>query len=282
MQVYLYDLNQNSSYWQTCSNDSTTGWVSVPGSTSGAQYQYAPVPANGYTSCSSSNVLSSMIDTNSGELTMKFYGKAGTATRGIVVSFRRASPLDYLYYTVYEALDSSVNGYSNCAVWYRNGRNSINSNCNIWWFTGDAVNGPLYTQDQLLIEPGNSPTFGRNSKDTIATLATGSVCSAGCQNATFKGTVRDGGQRPGAVEQLGAGHRCRELRKRVLRHDDPHLERQHGDGGELPDLEHVHDDDAQPGAADHLRGQLEWLLAVLATARSTSPTRPTAAPVTCT
>jgi hypothetical protein len=189
MQVFLYDINQNSSYWQTCSNDSTNGWVSMPGSTSGEQYSYAPVPANGYSACSTSNVLASMIDTNSGELSMKFYGKAGNATRGIVVSFRRASPLDYLYYTVYEALDSSVSGYSYCAVWYRQGRNS---NCNIYWFSGDSVNGPLYTQDQLLIESGNSPTFGRSSADTIATLATGSICSAGCQNANFKGTVETG------------------------------------------------------------------------------------------
>jgi hypothetical protein len=53
------------------------------------------------------------------------------------------------------------------------------------------MNGPMYTQDQLLIGAGTpGPTFGRTSKDTIVSQSpTNSVCAAvsGCQNAQFKG-----------------------------------------------------------------------------------------------
>jgi len=194
MNSYLYQLNQNSSYWQTCSNDSVSSWTTVPGNTTGQSYEYSPVPANGNSACNSSNIVNSMIDTNSGSLTMKFFGQSGQSgtadppvQRGLVASFRRISPLDYLYYTVYEALDSSIGStYSGCGVWYRVGTRP--SQCNIYWASADTINGGMYTQDQFLVNTGASPTFGRNSSDKIATLA-GSLCGNGCQNAVINGTI---------------------------------------------------------------------------------------------
>ena len=96
-----------------------------------------------------------MIDNSTASLRMEFTGYAGNpqVTRTIVASFRKASPLDFLWYTVYEALDKSISGYSGCGVFLRNGRNS---NCNINWVSGDVMNGPMYTQDQYLIY-GSTP-----------------------------------------------------------------------------------------------------------------------------
>ena len=43
---------------------------------------------------------------------------------------------------------------SNCGEFYRDGRTSINSSCNIQWFSGDVMNGPMYTDDQYLHRVG--------------------------------------------------------------------------------------------------------------------------------
>src|SRR5579863_5271910 len=40
LNAYMYQLNQNSSYWQTCSNDSVSTWTTVPGNTTGQSYEY--------------------------------------------------------------------------------------------------------------------------------------------------------------------------------------------------------------------------------------------------
>ncbi len=166
--AYLYDLNQNPNYWGTCSNDVQSTALTVPGSSDGESYTFQPVYANGNTSCTS-NVISSLVDDSTGTIRMLFTGSAGAnpvVTRSIVVSFRMNSPLDFLYYTNYESSDSSISGFSNCNVYYRvpGGRNT---NCNIYWVTGDVINGPMYTNDQYLVASGQSPTFGRDPADKI-------------------------------------------------------------------------------------------------------------------
>lgn len=198
LNAYLYHLNQDSTWWQTCSNNTTAtssnpgGWVNVPGNNTGEQYQYSPEPANNNSACSNSNVVNTMIDTNSGGLTMTFWGQSGNPAvkRGIVATFKRASPIQYLWYTVYEAFDVSMGSqYSGCNKWYRQGRPS---GCEINWVTGDHVNGPMYTQDQLYVASGQAPVFGRSSSDTIATLASNSLCDSGCGSAVFNGTRQTG------------------------------------------------------------------------------------------
>jgi hypothetical protein len=172
--AFLYQLNQNPNYWSTCAND-VQAKTAVPGSTSDAQYSYTYVPANGYATCSGTPPTPSMIDNATASLRMEFTGYAGGISRTIVASFRRASPLDFLWYTVYEALDKSISGYSGCGVFLRNGRAS---NCNIVWAAGDVMNGPMYTQDQYLIWGG--ATFGRNSNDKIESAAPGTNSSNIC------------------------------------------------------------------------------------------------------
>ena len=159
-------MNQNPNYWGTCSNDIQTTPVTVPGSSDGESYSFQPVYANGNTGCTS-NVISSLVDNTTGTIRLVFTGSAGAhpvVTRSIVVQFRMNSPLDFLWYTNYEELDSTISGYSDCNTYYRNGRNS---HCNINWITGDVINGPMYTNDQYLVPAGNSPTFGRDSSDKI-------------------------------------------------------------------------------------------------------------------
>ena len=115
-------------------------------------------------------LITSLIDTPPGALQMKFIGYSGapttgnpacpyTACRGIIASFRKDSPIDYLWYTVYEAFDPKISGYNDCQVFYRVGRPA---HCDIFWGSGDTMNGPMYTQDQYLI--GGSPTFGAHHR----------------------------------------------------------------------------------------------------------------------
>jgi hypothetical protein len=187
--AFLYQLNQNPDYWETCSNDAQSQ-TAVAGSST-ESYSWSPIPATGYASCTS-DPISSMIDTSTGTLRLKFIGYSGNpaVSRGVVAGFREDSPFDFLWYTVYEALDSSLNGYSGCAVFYRNTRAST---CNINWISGDVINGPMYTEDQYLVPSGNAPTFGRNSGDDIESAASGTNSSAICANdscggANIKGT----------------------------------------------------------------------------------------------
>jgi type II secretory pathway pseudopilin PulG len=193
IQTYLYDLNQNPNYWGTCAND-TVGSTPVPGASDGATYSYAPVYANGNTGCTS-NMINALVDTNTGTIRMTFTGKAGTnpvISRSIVVSFRMNSPLDFLWYTHFEAFDTSIPNMSGCGVFYRSG--SRPSQCNIQWFAGDAMKGPMYTDDQYYIASGANPTFGRNAGDRIESSEPSSanlseICTGdSCGSATFNGT----------------------------------------------------------------------------------------------
>ena len=196
-QAYLFDLNQNPNYWGTCAND-TAGSTPVPGSSDGEAYSYTPIYANGNTTCTS-NVINSLVDNSTGTIRLVFTGSAGTrpvVTRSIVVSFRMNSPLDFLWYTNYEAFDSTISGLSYCNVYYRvtGGRNT---NCNISWVSGDVINGPMYTNDQYLIGSGQSPTFGRNAGDKIESsepkAGAGNICAGGsCGSAVIKGTAVPG------------------------------------------------------------------------------------------
>lgn len=189
--AYTYQMNQNSNYWTSCTND-TLPTTAVPGSTTGEAYSYAPVPANGKTACSATDPIGSLIDTATGTLRMKFVGTSGgipSVSRGIIATYRKASPLDYLWFTQYEALDASISGYTGCGSYYRDGVR--NSNCNIYWVSGDTMNGPMYTMDQFLIS--GSPTFGRYPSDKIASLAPSSICSGGsCGSAHILGTQQSG------------------------------------------------------------------------------------------
>jgi hypothetical protein len=191
---FLYQLNQNPSYWGTCPNDNLAQ-TPVPGSSTGALYAYQPIYNPGFSASNCSADPTSAMISGPGTLNMEFGGYSGNASlnqqvgRAIVATFRKDSPFDFVWYTVYEALDPSINGFTGCNVWYRQGRQA---NCNIVWVSGDVINGPMYTQDQYLINPGASPTFGRGPADKIESAAPGTsaanICSGNnCGSANIVG-----------------------------------------------------------------------------------------------
>ena len=203
LQAYVYQLNNNSTnsaWWGTCSND-TVAKTAVLGTSTATQYSYAPVPANGKATCLTTDPVGTLIDSVSGSLRMKFTGYSRNTTRTIVASLRTLSPLSFLWYTVHETVDTAIGG-PGCATFYYQGSGPPNG-CYILWVTGDKMNGPLYTQDQLLINNNAAPVFGRSAQDTIASQApTTSVCAAQsgtppCQNASFLGQ-----QKPNVTQQV--------------------------------------------------------------------------------
>ena len=129
----------------------------------------------------------------------------GFSTRQLTATFKRRSFLDYLYFTDFETSDpawyeresgglptrtpkNDVNGIDivtwasqNCPTYWKDGRDNklfdgeiffnnawydFDRKCNkIQFAPGDAINGPLHTNDDLYV--CGSPTFGRNSQDKI-------------------------------------------------------------------------------------------------------------------
>ena len=210
--AYLYQLNQNPSYWSTCANDYQPTPVAVPGAGTGVKYSYVPVYNSGYsnTNCTTSNAIQALIDANSGTLRIAFTGYAGPTnaagvpkvTKTIVASFRKPSPLDFLWYTDHEMRDPALDP-TNCTgekyyYQYTTGiPSAISGHCEINWVSGDKINGPMYTNDQYLVYTNNSPTFGRaGSSDKVESSApTTSICvTSKCYGATFPG----GGAQPQA------------------------------------------------------------------------------------
>ncbi len=104
-------------------------------------------------------------------------GKSGTSTRTVQATFRRRSFIDYLYFTDYETTDpaaypvgsfnanNSAWAQDNCAQHWYEGRPGgppyDNNHCvDINFSSGDVINGPLHSNDAILV-CGN-PTFNGN------------------------------------------------------------------------------------------------------------------------
>jgi type II secretory pathway pseudopilin PulG len=127
VQNYLFHLSQDPNYWAKCTtgaapnavNDPWNGvspaadprrFMNIPGSQS--RYAIELLPANGNATCSTSSPDSSMIDTASGTFKIRSTGQdvATGVKRSIVVTFKRKSFLDYLYFTDKEALSPGLYG----------------------------------------------------------------------------------------------------------------------------------------------------------------------------
>lgn len=184
LNAFLYNLDQNPNYWSTCANDAS-GVTPVPGASTAVSYSFQPIYNSGYsaTNCPT-NAVAALIDPLTGSLRVKFTGYSGATpqvSRTVVAAFRKRSPLDFLWYTVYETQDPVTN--SACGEWYRQG---ADSSCAIVW-ANDVMNGPMYTQDQLKIGSGATPTFGRSKQDLIESEGP-TLCTGSCGSATMRGT----------------------------------------------------------------------------------------------
>ncbi len=230
---YAFHLNADTNYWTRCTNvptptavnqqTSTANWRTVAGSTD-ESYAIQLIPATGQSSCVQNSAPSMLEQGGSlaGSFRIRSIGYAGATAnchpvvvsglcekQSVTATFKRASFLDYLYFTQLETSDpvtyptSQIAGaYSQCSKTLAQGRmNSVipgSSNyCDVISFIGgELLNGPFHTNDAYVI--CGSPSFGRSPSDTIEASAgapgwysTGSVAHSGstCTGTpTFVGT----------------------------------------------------------------------------------------------
>jgi Tfp pilus assembly protein PilX len=198
---YTYDLNQDPNFWDTCYQSSTPVPVGATDQGSSETYSIKPVAATGYSSCSTTNPINSMIESSgaaAGTFRIASTGTSNGITRTLVAQYTRSSFLSYVYFTNFEVEDpqwspgESAPGV-NCAVyaWANGGRNSA---CNsIAFGTADAVNGPLHSNDNVLIcnPPGAPAVFGRSGQSPPDSIESPNVLaeSGGCGGTfTVNGT----------------------------------------------------------------------------------------------
>ena len=193
---YSFHLNNDNGYWARCTTvpnpnavnqmGSTTRKRAVPGVTD-ASYAIELIPKTGQSTCSTTNPVGTMLESsgiNTGSFRIRSTGFVGDAKASIVATFKRASLLDYVYFTQFETSDPVTYGYSNpssdlsdaytqCSKFLREGRPSPSwgrDHCNqIVFVSSDDIEGPLHTNDALQI--CGTPTFGRNSSDVIEVSA---------------------------------------------------------------------------------------------------------------
>jgi type II secretory pathway pseudopilin PulG len=194
LEYYKYQLSLNNDKWKTCYG-TTHG---VPNTNE--SYTITPLPANGQSACSTSAPEASMIDANTGSFRIRSTGTAGGVKRSIVATFRRKSFLDFIYYTTFETQDPPLYGSNPTPAWAaancQQPRASRASSCvNIQFASADHINGPLHTDDDLLICGGT--TFGRPNRDPPDSIevsgppsgwhsASGTSCSG---SPTWNGTL---------------------------------------------------------------------------------------------
>jgi hypothetical protein len=211
---YLFHLRQDPGYWADCTgvpapgpgqpspvNQLWDGRGADPRSwrplfDSRADYTIELLPQNGYARCDTANPQGSMLDSAQGTLQIKATGRMNGEIRSIVATFRRKTFLDFLYFTDFETQDpvsvtgAVVPGTDPCARYRWAGR--AEPPCTAITFgSTDRVNGPLHTNDNLLV--CGSPRFGRTTGDAIEVSgpAPGWQASAGCAGTpTFAGTLK--------------------------------------------------------------------------------------------
>ena len=114
---YAFHLNTDTNYWAKCTSvpapnavnqqNVTTKRRPVPGDT-GATYSIELIPATGKTTCDTANPVTSMIEQSGasiGTFRIRATGYYGGAQQRLVAQFKRASFLDYVYFTQLETSD---------------------------------------------------------------------------------------------------------------------------------------------------------------------------------
>jgi hypothetical protein len=226
LNFYLYHLGQDNNYYLKCVPTGVSGisqqwngvgsdprsWRNLPGSTD--RYSVELLPAAGYSACQTNN-SASMVDPVNGTFRLRSTGevpngRGGYEKRSIIVSMRRKSFIDFLYFTDVETADpatyptvgtpTTVGTQAWASVRCAPGvyRQNRSSSCtNIQFADDDAVNGPLHSNDSILT--CNTPTFGRTKNDAIELGDQSPGYVKACNNVTptFKGTrVWPGGVLP--------------------------------------------------------------------------------------
>jgi len=164
---YIFHLDQNSNYWQYTTtaaspdhNAALSGWTSITGDSSLGQFQY---------SVDTSNITS-------GSVGLTASGKVRSTVRSVKVTLRQASYLDDLYFTDFETKDPSLyqnppdpinatQAQTQCGglYWYT-GRSSAGNCTQIFFASGDKINGPLHSNDAISIS--GTPEFVGQASDS--------------------------------------------------------------------------------------------------------------------
>jgi hypothetical protein len=159
VQEFEYQMQVNPNYWQSCAKTTNT-LPQEPGSS----YKIKILPASGYSECNTSNPIASVIE-SAGSAAQTFRiesvgsaGKRPEEHHTIIATFKVTGFLNFIYYTNHEDEDPSLyNASKTCAepnTFYPN-----TSECQLIEFaTGDAINGPMHTNDAVCV--GGAASFG--------------------------------------------------------------------------------------------------------------------------
>ncbi|WP_137293660.1 pilus assembly PilX family protein [Nocardioides dongxiaopingii] len=199
---YLARLNKDDNYWQTadCSNialqgdpavtktKSSCGWnASTPlGWRAVVSKRSASGRAPAGTFHYDVDVSETPID---GTILVRATGRVGEITRTTQVVLRRGGFGEFLYYTVYETTDPGNEAiYSDLATaatqctryFWGNPRRST-SYCNdINFITGDRINGPMHSNDAILVQ--GTPRFNGTTTTSYPTCR-GATSPTACYRA---------------------------------------------------------------------------------------------------
>ena len=111
---YSFHLNNDNSYWSRCASVPAPNAVNQQGSTanrravggsSDASYAIELLPATGHSTCDPANPVATMLEqrgANTGSFRIRSTGFAGNTKQSLVATFKRASLLDYIYFTQLE------------------------------------------------------------------------------------------------------------------------------------------------------------------------------------
>jgi hypothetical protein len=214
---YAFHLDSDTGYWAHCTSVPAPSAVNQQGSTvnrrsvagsADESYAIELLPATGQSACSTQNPVTSMLEQggpNNGTFRIRSTGYSANVKQSVVATFKRASFLDYVYFTQLETSDpvtygdsNTINGaYTQCTKTIQQGRNNApipNSGgqfCTVIVFKdGEHINGPLHTNDALVV--CGVPVFGRTSADVIEVSSPPQGWSSGCGSAgdhpSFVGT----------------------------------------------------------------------------------------------
>ena len=149
-----------------------------------AEYTIELLHRPGYDECGAEQA--SIVDLSNGTFKIRVTGRATEdrrTKRSIVITFRREGFLKFVYFTVYENIDPQALASAsaraaaqlNCADRYRSARDPDDcGTIEIQFPNGDAINGPLHTNDENLSICG-SPKFGREKYKDGSTAGTDTI-----------------------------------------------------------------------------------------------------------
>ena len=163
IQEFEYELQVNPDYWQTCGKPTNE----LPQESS-SSYKVKILPANGAIECLTSNPLETAIEKTGAAANTFRVESIGTAGKSpeehhtVVATFKVTGFLNFIYFTNHEDEDPSLyNASATCTN--PNTYYPETSGCNLIHFaSGDAINGPMHTNDAPCLD--GSASFGRKEQ----------------------------------------------------------------------------------------------------------------------